>query len=374
MSASRPPPEIDLGPEWSALELLAGRPAPTDSPNRLADLFREPNFRLAELVEQAMRHKLVYRLAGYVERSAPEIRLDPGVGESLSTLLRANRHRVAILRRETLAVANALRERGVRFACTKGIIFESLLYAGDGTRAMRDVDLMIGPADRGTVVDVMTGLGFTPGRYNWRSGTIELDRRTELTYKLNPDHLPHFGRLLDDPILPCVMIDVANSFTWTNSPWQIPPEVCLAGRREQSLPGSSATLPRLAPETQFLFTILHVFREAWLAQSTNFGLEVDLAKFSDLLHGFHKERTEIFDGGFVDLIDEFELGEPVLWVLEHLERTLHPGILDALGWAELASEEWLASAQGFGGKRLTWRGTMRERLWSRDRPALFSTG
>jgi hypothetical protein len=363
----------EYDPEWHALELLAASPIQPQASDSIASLIRAPGFRLGELVEQAMRHKLVYRLAGYLERHSSSIRLDSAIAESLNLLLRANRVRTSILRQETLAVASALRERGVRFACTKGIIFESLLYGGDGTRAMRDVDFMIAPADRNVAGEVLRGLGFTPGRYNWRTGAIEFERRAEITYKLNPDHLPHFSRLLDNPILPCVMVDVANSFTWTNSPWEIPVETCLGDLREHPIPGTGECLPRLAASTQFLFTILHVFREAWLAQSTNDGLEVDLAKFADLVSLFCIEREEILAGGFAELVGAHRLHDPIIWVLEHLERTLRPGILGALDWNGRATEEWLASASGFGGKRWTWRGTMRERLWSRDRQALLST-
>jgi hypothetical protein len=364
--------EPDLGPEWTALEILAGRPAPMDESDRLPRLLRSSELRMGELVEQAMRQKLVYRLAAYLESSDAADIGDAPLRESLGMLLRANQHRTMLLRDAAALVANALRERGVRFACTKGIIFESALYGADGSRAMRDVDFMIRPEDRPIVVELMTELGFRPGRYNSQRRTIELDRRTELLYRLNPDHLPHFSRLNDDLVLPCVMVDFANSFTWTNSSWQIPMDRCLAELRQHPIPNRSLELPRLAPAFELLFTILHVFREAWLQQTEGAALEVDLARFADVLRCFTAQREEITRGEFGPLVDEFGFKEPVLWVLEHLDRTLGTEVVPSLGWEGLASEEWLASARAPGGRRLRWRGTMRQRLHNRCPPEFLA--
>ncbi len=359
----------DFGPEWTALELLAGRPAPPDEPDRLARLLRSPELRMGELIEQAMRQKLVYRLAAYLDSSGLAGGLagvgDPPLRESLGTLLRANLYRTILLRDEAAQIASALSDHGVRFACTKGIIFESALYGADGSRPMRDIDFMIRPEDRPAVVELMTELGFRPGRYNSQRRTIELDRRTELLYRLNPDHLPHFSRLNDDLILPCVMVDFANSFTWTHSPWQIPMDRCLAELRQHPIPDRSVELPRLAPQFELLFTILHVFREAWLQQAEGASLEADLARFADVLSCFTAQRDEITRGEFGTLVDEFELRDPVLWVLEHLDRTLGSDVVPSLGLEGVVSEDWLASARAPGGRSLHWRGTMRQRLHDR---------
>jgi len=362
------PAATEFGVEWAVLELLTGRPAPPERPDLLMELLGSQALHVGKLLEQAMRQKMAYFLAAYVEsRDVPAFR-EPALRESLGTLLSANRYRTAFLREEAARVADALRRRNVTFACTKGIIFESALYHSDGSRAMRDIDFMIRPEDRPTAVAVMSELGFRAGRYNSRTREIELDRRTELLYRLNPDHLPHFSRLTDNVILPCVMVDFANSFTWTNSPWQIPMDRCLADLREHSMPNRSFVLPRLAAPFELLFTVLHVFREAWLQQTEGAGLEVDLVRFADVLHCFTTQQAELEGGKFRELVEEFALDQPVVWVLEHLDRTLGTDIVSRLDLAGRASEEWLGSAQAPGGHELTWRGTMRQRLHDPERP------
>ena len=91
--------DTGFGPEWTVLELLAGRPAPIDEPDLLQRLLRSPKLRLGELLEQAMRQKLVYRLASYLESNGISVG-DTAVRESLSTLLRANMYRTILLRDE----------------------------------------------------------------------------------------------------------------------------------------------------------------------------------------------------------------------------------------------------------------------------------
>ena len=86
-----------FGPEWMVLELLAGRHAPPDEPDLLPRLLRSPELRLGELLEQAMRQKLVYRLAAYLESNAITVG-DAAIRESLGTLLRANLYRTILLR------------------------------------------------------------------------------------------------------------------------------------------------------------------------------------------------------------------------------------------------------------------------------------
>jgi hypothetical protein len=358
--------DLDLGLEWAALELLAGRPAPRIESDLLPRLLRSPELRLDRLVAQATRHRLVCRLAAYLDASGIEDVGDATLRQSLRTLLNTNRQRTVLLRDEAARIAQALGQRGVRFACTKGIVFESALYGADGSRMMRDLDFMIRPEDRPAVVELMTELGFRPGRYHEQRRTIELDRRTELTYRLNPDHLPHFSRLNEAPVLPCVMVDFANSFTWTHSPWQIPMDRGLAELRHHLLPNGSAALPRLAPSFELLFTVLHLFREAWLQQGEDASLDVDLARFADVLRCFTSQRDEITRGEFCTLIDEFQLHDPVLWVLEHLDRTLGTDVVPSLGWEGRVSEEWLASARAPRGRQLRWQGTMRQCLHDRD--------
>ena len=64
--------------------------------------------------------------------------------------------------------------------------------------------------------------------------------------------------------------------------------------------------------------------------------------------------------------------EPVAWVLEHLDRTFGTTIVREINLQNRVTEEYLNSARASGGKLRHWKGTMRERLHSKDRSNLFA--
>ncbi len=131
-------------------------------------------------------------------------------------------------------------------------------------------------------------------------------------------------------------------------------------------------IPCFLPPFQFLFTILHLFREAWFERWIEMDQDVNLMKFADVVRLWQIHRKRLSSDAFIQMLEAFEVKEPVLWVLEHLDRTFHTDIVSALGFAGHVSEDWLSSARVSGGRIVPWQGTMRERLWRKDRRALFA--
>lgn len=369
---SESPASPDLGPEWALLEAVAAGAATEEDAARFAERLASGRVDTAELVDQAMRHKMVFHLERFLEAHGLEWRLPSGVSYGLPLLLGANRYRTSLLRREAARIAAALHDEGLPFAYTKGIILESAVHGGDGGRAMSDMDLMIEPAGRDRVPRVLEALGYRTGHFHRSRGeVVPLDRKSAVMYTLHPDHLPHFARATGDPVVPYVAVDVANSLTWFDSPWQVPVGPCLERARPHPLPGVDAAVPALDPATHFLFTALHLFREGWFENSIQSGTDVSLAKFSDLHHAWAAWGPEIRDE-LRAMLDRFGLHEPVLWVLEHLDRTFGTGVCEDLGLAGRVTEEWLHSAKPGTGPLLHWRGTMRQRLHSRNRASLLA--
>src|SRR5204863_1727160 len=119
----------------------------------------------------------------------------------------------------------------IHFVVTKGMTFESTLYGGLGTRHMNDIDFMIAPRYRDPVMNVMQQLGFHPF-FDWAKDA----RREEISSRLNRDHLPKLAREIDQPGVQLINIDIANSLTWTKSPFDVPVEEALESRIEQPVP------------------------------------------------------------------------------------------------------------------------------------------
>ena len=61
----------------------------------------------------------------------------------------------------------------------------------------------------------------------------------------------------------------------------------------------------------------------------------------------------------------------MMWVLEHLDRTFNMNTVAALGLEGRVSEEWLFSGRASGKNLFRWQGSMRERLYTKNRQTLF---
>lgn len=367
-------PDLAFGPEWAILELLClGLSTPTQQ-EMFEELIKSDGLHWGELLEQALRQRMLPMLALQTTTSDTlKENIPRFVKEHLETVLDLNRHKIAVFRGEAARIVRALNEQGNRFVGTKGIIIESTLYEGNGSRCMNDLDFMMNPDYREIGIKLISELGYQIGWFDWQTGSVQQHNRKEMiTYQLNPDHLPGFVRLTEDPVIPCVYVDFANSLTWARSSFDVPVETALSEVFYQPLPGfPDIHMPCFSPEFQFIFTVLHLFREAWFERWLNKEIDVNLIKFADVVH-LWRAHQEIFKSNeFVQTLEEFGIIDPVLWVLEHLDRTLHTGIVSALGLEGRVTEDWLASAYAPGGKLRKWKGTMRERLYCKDRHKLF---
>ena len=62
-------------------------------------------------------------------------------------------------------------------------------------------------------------------------------------------------------------------------------------------------LPCFRPTYQFLFTVLHLFREAWLQKFVDFGSDVGLMKFGDVIRLVDRDRDELTDGELLRIME-----------------------------------------------------------------------
>jgi len=365
--------DLALGPEWAALECLClGLTTPQER-EAFEALLQSPDLHWGELLEQALRHKMLPLLAFHVLSDSLEASVPRRVKDHLRATLDLNRHKRTLWYREAARIVQALNEQEIRVAGRKDVAFETALYGGNGSRRLGDIDLLVVPQDKEQVVTIMTGLGYQTGLYNWQTDRIApLSRKEMLLFQLNPDHIPTLSLLTDDPVVRYIEVDFAISLTWTRSPFDVPVEAALAEIVYQPVSGfSGVEMPCLSSSFQFISTVLHLFREAWFERWLDWEQDVDLAKFGDVVRLWRAYREILGSQAFVQTVEDFGIVEPVLWVLEHLDRTLHTDIVPTLGWAGRATEDWLSSARASGGAMRHWQGSMRQRLHCKDRRRLF---
>lgn len=366
-------PDFAMGPEWVILELLCRELETPEEHELLVQALEDPALSWGELIEQALRQKMLPMVAYHLASEQHGERMPKPIRRHLESVLDVNRHGIDLLRRESARISDALAGRGVRAVGTKGICFESTLYAGTGARPLLDIDFMIEPKDRETVIATMESLGYETGLFDWPAGSVKpLSRRDIITHRLNPDHIPNFARATGDPVIRYLYVDFANSLTWASSPYDVPVGEALESRIFQPLPGvDGAQLPCFSAEFQFLFTALHLFREAWFERWLASDQDVNLMKFGDLIRLWRRDHQILVSGGLVERLEGYGIVGPTVWVLEHLDRTLHTALVPALHLQGRVTEEWLSSAYASSGTLQRWDGTMRERLQSKKRRLLF---
>jgi hypothetical protein len=241
-----------------------------------------------------------------------------------------------------------------------------MLYDSLGTRYMNDIDLMIAPRHRETVLSLMQELGFRPF-FDWAKDA----RREEISSRLNPDHLPKLARDVDQPGIRTVQVDIANSLTWTKSPFNVPVEEALENPVEQPVPGTrGVSLPCFRPIYQFLFTVLHLFREAWLQKFVDLGSDVSLMKFGDVIRLIDRHRNELTGGELLRIMEIHNVTHPVAWVLRHMDETFDAHALELLGLQKHGDEQLLAAQMRSPAYVGAWGQSMRERLQSKVRGSL----
>ena len=363
---TKPLPDLLLGPEWTILELLA-RGIVDDSERQMTlDLLLTDNLYWGELLEQALRHKMLPMLAHHIISARLRFDVPTSIYQHLESVLEWNRWQIEVFRREAVRVGQGLAGRGIHFVVTKGMAFESTLYGSLGTRHMKDIDFMIAPRDRETVMSVMQELGFRPF-FDWAQDP----RREEISSRLNPDHLPKLARDVDQPGVRIIMVDIANSLTWTRSPFDVPVEEALEDPVEQPVPGMPGeSLPCFRPVYQFLFTVLHLFREAWLQKFVDFGSDVGLMKFGDVIRLADRDRDELTNGELLRIMEVHRVTDAVAWVLRHLDETFHTGTLKLLALEKHGDEGSLAAQMQSSGYVRAGGRSMRERLQSKARGSL----
>ena len=366
-------PDQSLGAEWAVLELMSMGLHHEEMRGEFVRLVESGDLDWGKLLMQSLSHKLIAMLAYSVASLDIAERIPRYVRELLQRELAFNKHKNESLRREAVRITRAFTDRDIPFAATKGITFESTLYEGSGSRMLRDLDFMVETKNRDRVIETMLEMGYQTGMWQWEKGCIRpFSRRELLGYDLNKCHLPEFTRVSEVSVVEYIAVDFATSLTWMRSPYDVPLDIVFAENTTQPLDGfEDVRLPCLSPRFQFIFTILHLFREAWIERWLKTENDVNLIKFIDVMRLWEAMRGDLDIEEFVNCIKGFEIVDPILWVLEHLDRTFHTDIVKTLGMTGLVSEEWLSSGLSPGNKKRRWRGTMRERLHSSNRAALF---
>jgi hypothetical protein len=362
----------EIGAEWRILELACLSRMEGGKEGEMLSLIEQRDFSYGALLEQAIRHKMQFVIAKALLEE-PLVGRVPSRWKSFFRLsLAANKERNRILRQEAVKVSAALVEAGLKVAARKGVLLETYVYGSQGMRWMEDIDLMAKQDERVAIEKVISNSGYTLGKYDY--GRCEIkphEREYLLKYRLNPDHLPRYTKVMADSLVSHVEMDICTSFTWWNSGIDIDIGEALAQTEVGIGQAKFSGLPGLPLKYMFLDLILHFFREAYFESTIQGGTDVVLSGFLDIMLVHQHNRKILADGEFGNFAIERGVGQHAAWVLSHLDLVMGTKLCESVGLAGIASKEFMQSWRKSGGRLGTWSGTMRERLAARDRIPLF---
>jgi hypothetical protein len=357
----RPQP-TDCRPEQNFLVALARWRVLGGERPSLPDI---PDAAGAVLLE-ASRHKLTYEVASFILEAG--IKGNPLLG-ICEDLLAASRRRHAVIRDVALELQAALRSEGVPSLMRKGIVYQHLAYRRPGIRLFNDMDMFVPPDHVNSVRAVFERLGFFHGAY--AAGTRELQRwgrRETALYRLFPDHMPRFARPHDDPFVRMVFVDIATEMAWHGSPYTENLRGLLGG--ELRSPSTIAGMETMRLAANFLDCILHLYREASFETHIRARHDVNVRKFQDTLALWAMCGTSDIED-VRTIIADHKVALPVAWVTQHLDGLFATQVSASLGLEGHLSDQELSTWFSDNGKAGQWRGTMRQRLFARERLTLF---
>lgn len=370
-------PDLALGPEWAILELLCLGLKDEKVKNYFIEVLKSGDINWGELLEQAIYHRVWPNLAYHLTLEEFQLYVPRDIRWHLRQMLDVNKHKTTLCRAEVVRIGRKLQAAQVPYVNTKGIALEATLYEGKNIRYFNDIDFMIQPEHRDKVMELLEELGYAMGYFDWhQQRVLPHERRSLMAYKLSPDHIPSFAMGTQDPVIPGIKVDVANSLVWGNSPYPDPLEKAFAHINFQPVPGfSDFNMPCFAPVYQFILVTLHLFREAWVERRwlVRDGKDVNLMKFGDVVQLLQAYPQELSGEKFSEMLEQLGILEPVLWVLEHTDRVFGLTSVVALDSKTRVDEKWLSTAYNPEGDLYTWQGTMRERLQNKNRKLLFGT-
>lgn len=311
----------------------------------------------------AVRHKLAAALADAVTQSETEHMFHPHLMQHMWDYLDWNVRKSLEYTDEAIRIHRYFRHSDVPALITKGIVVQSTLYAAPGTRQFNDIDFMLDAQHSKRAQLALAPLGYgAANTLDRKSGSLSpLSRADTLPYLIYPDHLPHHNRLTEasvSQVVPAFNVDVSFSLTWHRCAWQVPTGVVMGARRQAEIHGlhDSEVVDTLSEHDEFLFLVLHLFREAWFTASSHV---VRISQLGDVVRSWNRlglASQELL----VSRVAEFHLQAPLSWVVWHVDALFGTKIVEALELQSYCDEQWLCSGFDQSLGFVMWSGDFRD--------------
>lgn len=327
-----------------------------------------------ELIEQAMAHK-IFPMVCYEFLNDDELFscIPPFINQYFRICYEINRKKTAIIKKEVIKIDHLLVERNIPYVATKGIILDNLLYDNKGYRFLSDADFMILPQFKNDVEVVLNSLNFQVGTVDWRYNCVRnMEREEYLQYVLSKDKLPEYVKEIEDSIIKYVSVGFVNSFTWEKCNYAVDIEDAFRSIYRIVIDEKGNAVNSLGITYHFIYIILHLYKHAWVEFLSKRNNDVNLVKFADV-YRYWNHNKQILIEELPQLMQYFQIEEPILWTLYHTDQVFGAHMLCDLNCEAFGIEKrlYINSAFDSTGNVRYWKGDMMGRLVSKNRAELF---
>lgn len=109
-----------------------------------------------------------------------------------------NKHRNQVIMKEKELIINAMREKNIRILSLKGGVLLDCVYTDYGSRTCNDLDFFCSLNDVEAIAQVVGGLGYVQGEYNWNTNTVtDFSRIKKLGWKMNMNTIPTYVKKIE---------------------------------------------------------------------------------------------------------------------------------------------------------------------------------
>ena len=355
------------GAEWILLEEIAKGTEKVF----IEDILMKYKINWGELIEQAMSHKIFPMIADYFISNNLFEHIPPFLNQYFRICYDVNKEKVNKIKQKTIQICELLSKNGVEFVATKGVVLDNQLYGNKGYRFLSDADFIVKKEYKKKVMELLKECGFVVGTVDWKNNCIrEMQREEYLRYITTPDKLPEFVCALDDEIIKYVSIGFVTTFTWDKCEYKVDIEKAFKENIEREIGIANYKIPTLSDEYHYIYIILHLYKHAWVEYLSKWNNDVNLAKFGDV-YKFWVDNEEKLCKNLPKIMKEENIEKPILWTLEHTDNIFGTNIVEKLGYKNFLEKEYLNMAGDNKGNTKMWKGTMRDRLQSKDRKSLY---
>lgn len=225
-----------------------------------------------------------HRVAGLAYETINSIdvrKLDFPVFFAIYMIHQAQSMRTELQKQYVRNISSALRDANIEHVFLKGAVLSSTIYPS-GARAFNDIDILVSKRSLRPVRDLLYGLGFCQGKYDYKKGAVDEFHQDTLAESIDTrGEMAPFVKIVNDQTLKTIDVDVNFSLDWRPAGTDEAVDHFLSERILTPV-DDECSIYSLREEHLFIQMCSHFYKDAALVDLVRKRKVLDLYKFVDI--------------------------------------------------------------------------------------------